>query len=437
MKNPMHIFNRMKQTVIIILSFVMLFSCKTVQHTFTVINPLDIERKDELVVLIRADIESKTGIIPDGKRITVKDAKDNTVTVQLDDMNADGKWDEAAFTYSFAGKENAVFSITVSDSGNANATVRAHVRLRKKITDTTFGPSLRKEQMPDKNPPTDFSKQPLPLYLTEGPAWENDKVAFRLYFDTRNGKDIFGKLVPGMVMDTVGLNVNNSYHQLSNWGMDILHAGNSLGAGAIAFGLKENDRDTLIRLGAQNITKEVYEQIADGPVRAIFRITYDWQLAGKPVQVIDETSIWGGQYFYQSKVIVHNAPGSLVMFTGMADFYSNTSSNFTESNAAVLFSYGAQSENHDNLGMAIMVPKNNFTNVSVTPKENVTGPVVYKPTVFDSYLIGQTLSKDLQGIYRFYAAWERSDKVFADINNFKNFLTSEAIIFSHPVEVRW
>lgn len=29
-------------------------------------------------------------------------------------------------------------------------------------------------------------------YQTDGPTWENDKVAFRHYFDGRNAKDLFG-----------------------------------------------------------------------------------------------------------------------------------------------------------------------------------------------------------------------------------------------------
>jgi len=426
----------MKHTIIFILSSALFFSCKTAAPTFTVVNTLNKERKDELVILKRADIENKTGDIADGKFLILKDAKDNALPVQLDDMNEDGKWDEAAFLYSFAANETAAFTIHVSDT-SITSTARAHVRLRKKITDSTFGDIMKQETMPLKNPPTDFSKQPLPLYLTEGSAWENDKVAFRLYFDTRNGKDIFGKLVPAMVMDTIGMNVNDSYHQLANWGMDVLHVGNSLGAGAIAFSMKQNGSDTLIRLGGQNIVKETYTQIADGPVRAIFRVVYDWQLAGKPLQVTDETSIWGGQYFYQSNITIHNAPDSLTMFTGMADFYSNTSGNFTQDNAAVLFSYGSQSENHDNLGMAIMIPKNSFTNIITAPKENSSGPVVYKPAVYDSYLIGQKVGKEQPCIYRFYAAWEKSDNTFADINKFKSFLASEVEMFSNPVEVKW
>jgi len=96
-------------------------------------------------------------------------------------------------------------------------------------------------------------------YSPEGNVdFSNDKVKIHVFYNRpyKKGRAIFGKLVPGMVMDTVGPNVNNSYHQLSNWGMDILHVGNSLGAGAIAFGIKENGKDTLSVWGDQTLPKK-------------------------------------------------------------------------------------------------------------------------------------------------------------------------------------
>lgn len=92
---------------------------------------------------------------------------------------------------------------------------RAHVRMKHKLADDSFGSNRAKDTMPFNNPPMDFGQAKLPFYLTEGLAWENDKVAFRQYFDLRNTKDIYGKTVPGMVMDTVGTNPKNSYHYCS------------------------------------------------------------------------------------------------------------------------------------------------------------------------------------------------------------------------------
>jgi hypothetical protein len=240
-----------------------------------------------------------------------------------------------------------------------------------------------------------------------------------------------------MVMDSVGANVNASYHNLSNWGMDVLHVGNSLGAGSVAFKLNENGKDTFTRLGGDNITKETYQQIADGPLLAIFRITYNWMLNNNPVEIIDETSIWSEQYFYQTKISIKNAPENVGLVTGIADFNQNESGDFTKDNAAVLYSTGPQSENHDWLDMAIMISKKNYTGVGEAPKEDHNGPVVYKQKIFDTHYITQTIHDDDPAVFRFYAGWEKTDKNFASADYFKSFLKDQALLFSTPVQVIW
>src|SRR3954452_21430892 len=133
---------------------------------------------------------------------------------------------------------------------------------------------------------------------------------------------IYGKRITGMVMDTVGANPANSYHNLSGWGMDILHVVKSLGAGSLAIATKDaNGKDTLIRLGGNDIQKETYQQIADGPLYAAFQMNYEWKINDKPVTVKQDISIWGGQYFYESKVTITGAPPGAKLVTGIADFY--------------------------------------------------------------------------------------------------------------------
>jgi hypothetical protein len=144
-------------------------------------NPLNQPRAEELIVLKRKDIEMKLGEIPDGKYLSLT-ATDNTkIVLQHDDLNGDDKWEEAAFLYSFRPQEKVVLKLAVTTVNSiSNAVAKAHVRLKKKASDDSFGPSLTRDEMPLKNPVTDFSKQPLLLYLTEGPGWENDKVAVQV-----------------------------------------------------------------------------------------------------------------------------------------------------------------------------------------------------------------------------------------------------------------
>ena len=67
----------------------------------------------------------------------------------------------------------------------------------------------------------------------EGPGWESDKIGYRLYLDWRNATDIFGKKTHKLVLDGVGLDGFDSYHEVSDWGVDVLKVGSSLGIGSV------------------------------------------------------------------------------------------------------------------------------------------------------------------------------------------------------------
>lgn len=72
------------------------------------------------------------------------------------------------------------------------------------------------------------------LFKYEGPGWESDKVAYRLYFDQRNILDIFGKRRSDITLPEVGQVGAPSYHELQDWGMDVLKTGPSIGLGSVA-----------------------------------------------------------------------------------------------------------------------------------------------------------------------------------------------------------
>ena len=62
----------------------------------------------------------------------------------------------------------------------------------------------------------------------EGPGWESDINAWRLYFDKRNAIDLFGKRRPGLSLEVFGRQEHN-YHEESPYGRDIYKIGNALG----------------------------------------------------------------------------------------------------------------------------------------------------------------------------------------------------------------
>ena len=299
-------------------------------------------------------------------------------------------------------------------------TPTAHVRL-KKMESGGYGVNLNKEVMPAAHPANDFSKQALPYYQAEGPAWENDKVAFRLYFDVRNGKDIFGKTTASMVMDTVGTWGDRFYHQFDwRWGMDVLKVGGSLGAGALALQVRmPTGADTVVRLGGSGVGQVVYEVIKDGMKEAAFRLTYkDWKVFDRLYQLTEEISIKEGDYYYTSKVSISGLRGDERLVTGVVNLRSSQMHSLSLAHADVIYTHDRQSENDDYLGMAIMTLKGTTAYYGTMPKEG--------SGVTNTYTVAFNTKNNQPVTFRFYACWEKTDARFRDRDYFAAYLQKEA-----------
>ena len=395
----------------------------------TLTNPTANERKEELVTFSRTALTQKVGIIKKGKYVQLQKAG-RPVLVQYDDTNGDGQWDEIAILQSFAPKETITLIPKITDNpATIKVMVRAHVRQRHKLADESFADGVLRDTMPYNNQPTDFAKQKLPPYLTEGPAWENDKVGFRKYFDVRNANDIWGKVTNRMVLEEVGVDPTKIYHHFdSTWGMDILKVGKSLGAGGLALQIKVDGKDSLVRFGS-NVQQTTYEQVADGPIRAIFRIKYKGWKVGQlaPITATEEISIWGGQYFYQNKITITGAPVGSKLVTGINNFYTPEYLKLQTAKARGIYTYGVQSENKDNLGLAVITPSKNFYADGQTPE---TGDVKNTFFISQNILKGQPLS------YRFYSAWEKSDERFSTKEGFEKFIQAETEKLGNEIIVK-
>lgn len=234
-----------------------------------------------------------------------------------------------------------------------------------------------------------------------------------------------------MVLDEVGTDTAKNYHAQADWGMDVLKVGKSLGAGSLALQVKTAaGKDTLVRLGGPNMGPVSYTKIADGPVRAIFRLQYPaWKVLDSiaPVSLTEEISIWGGQYFYESKVSIKGAPQGAKLVTGIVNLHSHESKNIDTAGYKILYTYDAQSENKDNLGMALIV----------------------SDKVFDSFITTSNADTDVQNTYgitfktgsepitfRFYAGWQPSNAQFVNEGAFSEFLKKE-VKRTVPVSVSW
>lgn len=113
----------------------------------------------------------------------------------------------------------------------------------------------------------------------EGPGIESDKVAYRIYLDWRNGFDIYGNITGKPILHQVGLDGYESYHNMQSWGLDLLKVGQSLGTGGFGFW----DGKQVQSVG--DVASHSATILHDGPLYSAFSIDYHgWRLPAKQVR---------------------------------------------------------------------------------------------------------------------------------------------------------
>ncbi|WP_316815237.1 DUF4861 family protein [Pedobacter nyackensis] len=132
-------------------------------------------------------------------------------------------------------------------------------------------------------------------------AWENDKVAFRMYGKALEGRkdNAFGTDV--WVKRTSKLVINEwyktgDYHTDHGDGMDYYSVGLTLGAGDIAPIVK----DSIVF--SKNY--HYWKVLDNGPLRTTFELGYDaWDVAGKSVKVTKTISLDAGSHMNRVEVV--------------------------------------------------------------------------------------------------------------------------------------
>ena len=126
------------------------------------------------------------------------------------------------------------------------------------------------------------------LLYHHGPAFESELVAYRIYFNTKQTIDIYGKFHKGLEIQESHFYPNDA--QLAKgFGDDVLRVGNSCGVGTLKSwdGKKALDFDPV---GTR--TESV---IASGPVRTIVDVCLqDWQWNGKTYNIRQRYILYAG-----------------------------------------------------------------------------------------------------------------------------------------------
>lgn len=252
------------------------------------------------------------------------------------------------------------------------------------------------------------------LFKYEGFGWESDLVAYRYYFDERGAVDVFGKTTNKLVLSQVGLD-GTDYHKLNDWGMDVLKVGTSVGLGAVAT-LVNNE---VLKLSAFD-TAEV--NISNGSLFSSAEMNVmGWQVGEEKHDLTVRYSIAGGSRLTQVSALTEQQLTTWA--TGIVNHpvaKIESGSKQTESsdaNYCYRATFGKQSLNNDNLGMAIFYP---CAQVSAAIDTDVNIGVAIKTPVLHYY---------------FMAAWEAETDQFASQPGFVAHLNKLQMRLNNPIKL--
>ena len=230
----------MKNIYALLFSALTLAGCSNGGIRISVANTLPVERKSETVEISTGDLSSKLpGFNP--SEVIVVNRKGAEIPSQL----------------VYEGNEKPVkliFQADVPANGNAVYTI--------------------KKGSPAKYPAKAYGRF-VPERMDDY-AWENDRIAFRIYGTAlikkdgpSNGLDVWVKRTDDMIVNkwySEYLAGKNSYHEDNGTGCDCFKVGRTLGAGAMAPFVKDS-----LWLGI-NFTS--WKTLDNGPIRTSFMLTY-------------------------------------------------------------------------------------------------------------------------------------------------------------------
>lgn len=358
--------------------------------------------------------------------------KKDTIPAQVNDLDGDGKWDEFFLVADFSPNEKKTLELKWSET-DPKYPVKTSVRFGKREAKNLPVHSDTQEVLMANQVHKKLGYQ---KYQTDGPTWENDKVGFRHYLDGRNSKDVFGKKIPAITPEDVGINskgaVEDNYHVMYDWGRDIFPVGNSVGLGGYALMIDNQ----IQRLGilandtVNNVEKTTFKIVSEGPVKSVLSYNYqNWKASGNEYQVQETTSIWPGMYAYENTVTINGLKGKETFLAALSNLNNKNPLKVIESGDWVcLIQHDYLTyERQWILGTAILVPKKIYKGYIEAPK---TGQLT------DSYLAKLAVENNKPISYYAIAGWELSaDKNFKDAVYFTNYVTNLAKQLSVKVKV--
>ena len=319
--------------------------------TLTIANPSSFARSSEAIY-----VEGSLLGLVDGQAVTFKD-QDSVVSSQWVDRDGNGTLESVAMIADL--EAAATHFIEVYEGAPPASATRVSAEISIKHGGEWQGQHYEGgEFTPVESlitPPqyTDHSE-----YIRyEGPGIESEEVGYRLYLDWRNGLDVFAKTKPALVLDQVGLDGYDSYHQASDWGMDVLKVGQSAGIGG--FGAWQNEQVQRVSAVA---SRGAFIK-ATGPSYAQYDLVYEqWNTSEQSLDLSASLAMTAGSRLVENRVNSNPQLKRLAVTLPKHPEAQVMQGNVSVTGEAwsYLASYGPQAMNKESLGLVVFFKRRQF-----------------------------------------------------------------------------
>ena len=221
----------------------------------SVSNPLSVRRT---AVPVTIQLESPV------RSALVVDSRGEEQPCQLDDLDNDGRYECLSFIVAeIGGKKTLDYSVTLSNEGQPRA-YTPQVYAEMMLTNKKIKIS-NKQDLYISSLTVDNGTNPYWMLHHHGPAFENDMVAYRIYFDERQTVDIYGKYRRALELRDTQF-YPDSEQKAAGYGDDVLWVGKTFGVGAMR-GWNKGAMQML-----QDVESRTLSVVSRGPLRTVVKV---------------------------------------------------------------------------------------------------------------------------------------------------------------------
>lgn len=364
------------------------------KFSITVSNDLVAARPAEIIVVPFSEVRRQ---IPDVlfDHVVVRDAAGRILPTQptnFDPGNPEAKYDDLIFQHDFkAGENSATFIIE-----------------KTSLPLPPFTPKVFARFVPERF--DDF-------------AWENDRVAHRMYGPaldtpqagkdrmTSSGIDVWCKRVRYPIVDRWYLKGQNATQSDTGEGLDLYHVGATRGCGGSG-----------IWDGTKLSTSQNYKGwkvLANGPIRAVFELSYEsWDAAGVKVTEVKRFTVDAGHNLdrIESTFIFE---GNSPLRVGIGISKHKTKGDLIKNDKDGWFSYWEDFEKDGHLGTGVILASGEFAGFDADADNN---------------LILADIQSGKPVVYYAGAGWDRSVD-FASQEDWNTYLEAQVARLKSPVHL--